>query len=99
MIKNHIEIKGDIALIHINRGGQTHYAIIDIEDLALLKPFQNRLSLDTQGAVQHRTKQGGEWEVHQLHRVIVGIDSEYIVRHKNGNKLDCRKRNLKISII
>lgn len=99
MIKNHIEIKGDVALIHINSKGKTVYAMIDIEDLSLLKPFHNRLTLDSQGAVQHRVRENGSWEngVHQLHRLIVGIHSDFIrVGFKNGNKLDCRKQNLRI---
>jgi hypothetical protein len=94
-IKNLVEIKGDIALIHINRKGYSRYAIIDADDLKFVDGLvKNRLNIDSNGYVQHRTKEGGSWSVFQLHREIAGAYPSETVGFKNGNKLDMRKKNM-----
>jgi hypothetical protein len=94
-IKNYVELKGDIALIHINRAGVEQLAIVDREDLPYIgKITKNRLNIDTNGFIQHRTKVRGEWQVFQLHRKIAGAFDWEEVGFYNGNKLDLRKKNL-----
>jgi hypothetical protein len=94
-VKNFVELKGDVALIHINRAGVEQIAIVDREDLPLIgKVAKNRLNLDTNGFVQHKTKAGGTWSVFQLHRVIAGAFDWEEVGFYNGNRLDLRKKNL-----
>ncbi|MEH7116951.1 hypothetical protein V7128_05920 [Neobacillus vireti] len=94
-IKNFVELKGDVALIHINRAGFEHIAIVDREDLPLIdKVVKNRLNIDTNGYVQHKKQVYGEYYVFQLHRKIAGAFDWETVGFKNGNKLDLRKKNL-----
>jgi hypothetical protein len=96
MIKNKVEIKGDIALIHIESKGKTVFAIVDREDIKILGDrYKNKLNVDSHGAVQLRTVADGKYTVQQLHHFIIGLDGSKVkVTFKNGNKLDCRKRNL-----
>lgn len=99
MLKNKVEIKDDIALIHVSRNGFDNIVIIDAEDLPMLeRRYENRLNLDTAGYVQHRRKRNGEYEVEQLHRALMVAFDWETVSHKNGNKLDCRKSNLETNL-
>jgi hypothetical protein len=95
MLKNKVEIKGDIALIHVTRKGYDRYVIVDIDDLGRLeRAAKNRLNIDSGGYVQHKSKEGGSWSVFQIHRLITDAFPWETVKHKNGNRLDCRKSNL-----
>lgn len=94
-LKNTVEIKGDVALIHINRKGYTRYLVVDTAMLPYIdKMVTNRLNADSGGFIQHRTKSGGKWKVFQLHRAIIDAFEWEKVTFKNGNKLDCRTSNL-----
>jgi phage pi2 protein 07 len=94
-IKNTVEVKDNVALIHINRAGKTQYAIIDADDLKYVKNItKNRLNIDSGGYVQHRTKKGGRWSVFQLHREIAGAFPTETILFKNNNPLDMRKSNM-----
>lgn len=100
MIKNKIEFKGDIALIHIQQRGKTVFAIMDKEDVEPLnKSYKNKLNVDSNGAVQLRTKVNGKYEVVQLHHFVIGLDGSLVdTTFKNGNRLDCRKQNLLVRV-
>lgn len=96
-MKNPIEIKDDIVLVHINSRGINEIAILDRADYYLMKILgvvQNRLNIDTAGFVQHRKKVNGEYNVFQLHRVIANAFETDRVGFRNGNKLDLRRKNL-----
>jgi hypothetical protein len=94
-IKNFVEVKDDVAIIHVNRAGFEHLVLVDKEDLSLINHIvKNRLNIDTNGYVQHRKMVNGEWRVFQLHRKIAGAFNYETVGFKNGNKLDLRKENL-----
>ncbi|MGG3561607.1 hypothetical protein ABES03_08385 [Neobacillus rhizosphaerae] len=94
-IKNFVELKGDVALIHINRAGFEHIAIVDREDLTLIDlSVKNRLNIDTNGYVQHKEMINGTYKVFQLHRKIAGAFDWEEIGFYNGNKLDLRKKNL-----
>jgi len=95
MLKNKVEYKGDIALIHVNSKGTEQIVIVDIEDLPFISRIcKNKLNIDSSGFVQHRKMKEGKWEVTQLHRLVSLAFPWEIVGFKNGNKLDCRKENL-----
>jgi hypothetical protein len=94
-IKNTVEVKDNVALIHINRAGKTQYAIIDADDLKFVENIsKNRLNIDTGGYVQHRTKEGGVWKTFQLHRELTGAFPSETILFKNNNPLDMRKSNM-----
>lgn len=101
MIKNKVEIKGDIALIHIESKGKTVFAIVDREDIKLIGDrYKNKLNVDSNGAVQLRNVSDGKYTVKQLHHAIIGIEGSKVkVTFKNGNRLDCRKRNLSFTLV
>jgi hypothetical protein len=95
MMKNKVEIKGDVALIHVKRAGYDHIVIVDKADLPYIEKIsKNRLNIDSNGYVQHKQLVDGRWEVFQLHRKLYGAFDWETVSFKNGNKLDLRWSNL-----
>jgi hypothetical protein len=94
-LKNKVEVKGDVALIHVRRAGYDHIVIVDKEDLPYIDGMvKNRLNIDSNGYVQHKQMVNGEWKTFQLHRKILSAFDWETVSFKNGNKLDLRWSNL-----
>lgn len=94
-LKNKVEIKDDIAIIHVTRKGYDRYVIVDAEELSSIeRVVKNRLNIDSNGFVQHKQMIDGVWDVFQLHRFIAGAVHFTTVGFRNGNKLDLRKSNL-----
>ena len=88
--KNNITIDGDIALIDLY---DKHYnviaqAIIDAEDVDKIKYIKWRLNCN--GYVMNNSRT----DIF-LHRRILNVDT--MVDHKNGNRLDNRKCNLRVA--
>lgn len=70
------------------------YAIIDSEDLEKIKPyywFKNK-----KGYARNSAKTGIEDKTILMHRYIMNVDKNDILDHKNRNRLDNRKSNLRI---
>ena len=88
--KNEITIKGDIAYIDLydKQYNVIAKAIIDVEDVDKVKYIKWRLNCN--GYVINNSNTNIF-----LHRRILGRDS--VVDHKNGNRLDNRKSNLRIA--
>lgn len=88
--KNEITIKGDIAYIDLydKQYNVIAKAIIDVEDVDKVKYIKWRLNCN--GYVINNSNTNIF-----LHRRILGCDS--VVDHKNGNRLDNRKSNLRIA--
>lgn len=90
---NELILHVDYAEIKINNpktGGIT-LVKVDIEDIEKLKGVRWYLSGKNQYA--RNDKRG------MLHRYVLGVDSEIIVDHINGNPHDCRKANLRTCTI
>jgi hypothetical protein len=83
--KRPIRIEGDIAFIPLTKG---HEAIIDAADVPLVEG--RRWSMSGPGYAQWK---GGVY----LHRMILGLEAGdgRFADHINGNKLDCRRANLR----
>lgn len=62
--------------------------LLDPEDEYL----RNRVSLTSQGYLEFRV----EGKARLLHRFLLGNPKGYLVDHKNGNRLDNRKKNLRM---
>lgn len=88
--KNKIIVDGDIAYIELY---DKYYnviakAIIDAEDVPLVRNIKWRLNCN--GYVHNNSDKSIF-----LHRRILGVDA--MVDHKNGNRLDNRKANLRVT--
>ncbi len=88
--KNNITINGDIALIDLydKQYNVIAQAIIDTEDINKVKYIKWRLNCN--GYVMNNSHTSIF-----LHRRILGVDT--MVDHKNGNRLDNRKCNLRVA--
>lgn len=89
IIKNE---KMKIAYIITLHGIKDEYITIDLEDVP--KVIGLRWYINTQGKVV--TKIASKHSISYLANLILNIKDSYKIRHKNNNKLDCRKKNLKV---
>jgi len=69
-------------------------AIVDVEDVP--KISNKKWRIHSKGYVVWGTSRGGKAKFEYLHRTILGVTDEW-VDHINGNRLDCRKSNLRIA--
>jgi hypothetical protein len=92
-----VQLVGNSARVPIEWGNDNSYAIVDVEALPTL-PRRPWFGEDVQrGKVRPVVEVDGE-RVPVAH-IIMGIDgvrTGYRVSYKNGNMLDCRRRNLRI---
>lgn len=66
-------------------------ALVDAADFARFG--SHKWYLHSSGYAARRNGSAG---VHILHRAIAGVAPGVLVRQENGNKLDCRRSNLKV---
>lgn len=75
--------------------GKKKYVFVDDDDFDLASIFKWHLSVC--GAAQRRPYVKGRKQCVFLHRYLLGVISdELMVKHLNGNRLDCRRKNLAI---
>lgn len=107
-MKNEYEIRGDITVIFIKRrNGDLYEFLIDTEDLQKLLnaggawcvdlPYDNKNPARKPYAIRNAAKEGGGREYVKLHRLIVDAPFGKVVDHINGDTLDNRKANLRIT--
>ena len=88
--KNNFEIKEDSVIIYShNKNGEQleRFAIIDIEDLEKVLKYKW-----TDMGHYFKSQELNQY----LHRFVLNYDGKDDVDHINGNKLDCRKNNLRV---
>lgn len=68
------------------------FALVDDEDYPVVSRYKWHASIC--GGAQRRPYKSKRKECIFIHRFILGVDNEIKVKHKNGNRLDCRKSNL-----
>ena len=71
--------------------------IIDNEDFEKVSQYKwyYNLTVDGNGYARHDIQINKRRKLLFLHRFVLDIDEGGYVDHKNGNSLDCRKRNLR----
>lgn len=69
-------------------------ALVDDEDYNKYSQFNWHLS--STGYAVRRIRNNGKNKTVRLHRLITKCPDKMVVDHLNGNKLDCRKNNLRI---
>ena len=79
--------------IHLSNTGND--AIVDIDDFERVNSLGKWHESDTGYAVI-RSIIDGKKQTLRMHRVIMNCPNGKVVDHLNGNKLDCRKKNLRI---
>ena len=79
--------------IHLSNTGND--AIVDIDDFGRVNSLGKWYESDTGYAVI-RSIIDGKKQTLRMHRVIMNCPNGKVVDHLNGNKLDCRKKNLRI---
>jgi len=85
---------GRIARVPLSQG---HFAIIDAKDIDLVRQYVWFLRISHAGNkyAKTNTPDGGH---HYLHRLILGLTDPAIkVDHRDGDGLNCRRRNLRIA--
>lgn len=89
-MKNDIRIEDDHAIIMIHRkDGSIHEMLIDLDDVEFVSEY--RWSIDGNGyAVSNILKK-------TLHTILVKGGKSEVIDHRNQNKLDNRKFNLRIA--
>jgi hypothetical protein len=91
-----LEIDGDIIRITLTRG---LVATADIDDFDMLDG-RNWVSLNSPCgfcASTHVTLESGKYDIALMHRVVMAAPDELDVDHINGNRLDNRKKNLRLA--
>jgi hypothetical protein len=95
MKKRLLIIQEDKALVPLGKNAKDGYAEIDLEDVALISNFNWLLGGDGYVSTT-RPNEDGRWRRVLIHRVIMGTsDREVQVDHKNHDKKDNRRSNLR----
>ena len=97
-MKNSYEIRGGVAAIFIEYKGKVIETIIDTDSLPIAKSMPNTWFLNDNGYVRAnfpaRRKNRSSL---RLHRLLMGSPTGLDIDHINGNKLDNRIKNLRIT--
>lgn len=81
------------AKIHLDNTGND--VIVDIDDFERVNSLGKWHENDSGYAVR-RDVIGGKKQTLRLHRLVINCPEGMVVDHLNGNRLDCRKKNLRI---
>jgi len=74
--------------------GDGKYAIVDVEDYEKLLKYPWRVA--TNGYVVYGKMVSGKFKTFYMHRLILGCSEEDTVDHANQDKLDNRKKNIRV---
>lgn len=107
-MKNAYEIRGDTTVIFIKRrNGDVYEFLVDTEDLPRLVeaggswcvdlPYNPKDSARKPYAIRNAAKEGGRREFMKLHRFLVNAPLGKVVDHIDGNTLNNRRSNLRVT--
>jgi hypothetical protein len=107
-MKNEYEIRGDVTAIFVKRrSGEVFEFLIDTEDLTGLidnggswcvdLPYKSKDPARKPYAIRNAAREGGGRQFVKLHRVLTDAPDGLVVDHINGDTLDTRKSNLRVT--
>jgi hypothetical protein len=102
-IRNRYTINNNIAKIRLNHKNDTLYTLIDEEDLILFKNIKRTVSAHRRAGsktnIYAEMSIGKNYKTVPIHQIILGLSGgrEKVADHLNGDSLDNRKSNLRIS--
>jgi hypothetical protein len=96
MKKRPIRIDGDIAFVPLTKG---YEAIIDAEDVDLVKGHNwwSEVCFKADGSLRAVYARSDTSGMQYIHRVIMRADEFHLVDHIDGNGIDCRKSNMRLT--
>ena len=96
ILKNDFRVTGDLLTIKTKRKGRNEYIHLDVRDLIYVRFF--RWYINGNGyAIATFPKEMGDWNKKLLmHRLITQCPEHLHVDHINHNKLDNRRKNLRV---
>lgn len=96
---NRIEVAGDVAVLYTSpRTGEPIAITIDAADVDLVRPYTWRARRHRYGAFSIESQPRGDNHASLvLPRLVTGAKAGEFVTHRNGDSLDCRRRNLVIA--
>ncbi|MDM5283105.1 HNH endonuclease signature motif containing protein [Peribacillus frigoritolerans] len=84
----------EMIIYFMNKKFEIHEILVDIEDLLRIAKRYSSIYVNNHGYAYGVIR--GTQRKERLHRFIFGYTSEgFVVDHHNGQKLDCRKSNLR----
>jgi hypothetical protein len=73
-------------------------ALVDDEDFALASQHNWHAKKDKRTwYAATNIREGGRWKYVRLHRLLLGTEIDGLVDHWNGDGLDCRRNNLRLT--
>lgn len=97
-MKNKYEIIDGIVYIEIKKGDGIITCEIDQSDLEIADSIDGTWYLTGTGYATYKKMNKGEYELYLLHRVLLGVnDGSIQVDHKDGNRLNNKRDNLRIT--
>ncbi|MBA4496312.1 HNH endonuclease [Paenactinomyces guangxiensis] len=96
-MKNRYIIADKILKVYAHRKGEEFEFLFDTADLDLLLNLKNTLRVNQDGYLVHQFQKDGRNHTQFIHRILMGEPDGLLVDHRNGNRQDNRRCNLRVA--